>query len=266
MTDLLLEDYSYLDTPEILSYIFHPRKDNDESKTSLIARDILIPVEKDINISGRFYMAGSSFPNILFFHGNGEISGEYDYIANKYNAYGINFLSVDFRGYGKSDGNPTVFYMMKDCHTIFNYITGWLKKQNYCNTLFVMGRSLGSASAIEIACSYEKKISGLIVESGFASMIPLLKFLGADISFLNYKEDEKRENYGKIKKIKKPVLIIHAEEDTLIPFSDGQKLFNSASSLNKKLVKIKGAGHGDIFFKGMDKYLCAIKNFIDSGI
>ncbi len=266
MADLPPEEYSYLDTPEILSYIFHPRKDTGILKNSLTAKDILIPVEKDINISGRFYMAGSSSPSILFFHGNGEISEDYDDIAHEYNACGINFLSVDFRGYGRSDGKPTVCYMMKDCHTIFNYVTDWLKKQNYSGKLFVMGRSLGSASAIEVACSHEHIISGLIVESGFASMLPLLKFLGADISFLNYKEDEKRENYGKIKKIKKPVLIIHAEEDRLIPFSDGQKLFDLAGSLNKKLVKIKEAGHGDIFFKDMDRYLCAIKDFTDKAV
>lgn len=53
-------------------------------------------------------------PTLLFFHGNGEIVEDYDDIAQIYLKLGINFLPVDYRGYGRSTGSPTVTAMMRD--------------------------------------------------------------------------------------------------------------------------------------------------------
>lgn len=64
--------------------------------------------------------------------------------------------------------------------------------------LFVMGRSLGSASAIEIASTYASEIGGLIVESGFAYIIPLLKLLGIDVDAIRIYEDKCPSNTQKI--------------------------------------------------------------------
>jgi pimeloyl-ACP methyl ester carboxylesterase len=49
-----------------------------------------------------------------------------------------------------------------------------LKENNIEGKIIIMGRSLGSASALEICSYYHEKIDGLIVESGFAYAIPLL--------------------------------------------------------------------------------------------
>ena len=68
---------------------------------------MLIPVEKDEVVGGRFHMAEKSAPNILFFHGNGEIVADYDDMGPLYNRMNISFLPVDYRGYGRSTGKPT---------------------------------------------------------------------------------------------------------------------------------------------------------------
>ena len=65
------------DKDTILNSIFFPRsayKDKDE-------KDHLISVEESINIGTRFFLNDKNFPNILFFHGNAELSQEYDDIA-----------------------------------------------------------------------------------------------------------------------------------------------------------------------------------------
>ncbi|MCK7515883.1 MAG: lysophospholipase [Desulfobacterales bacterium] len=85
--------------------------------------------------------------NILFFHGNGEIVDDYDDLGPFYNRLGINFLAVDYRGYGNSTGKPTTSAMLADCHVIFKFVNDWLREKGYTGALIVMGRSLGSASA-----------------------------------------------------------------------------------------------------------------------
>ena len=80
----------------------------------------------DMVVGGRFHMAEKSAPNILFFHGNGEMVADYDEMGPLYNRIGINFLPVDYRGYGRSTGQPTITAMMRDCHVIFDFAKKWL--------------------------------------------------------------------------------------------------------------------------------------------
>ncbi len=252
-------NYSVLDRPEILTLLFHPRLESSAPTTSGIS--ITIPVEEDVAIGARFHMADKAFPNILFFHGNGEIVSDYDDFGAMYNRMGINFLPVDYRGYGSSTGRPTVSAMMKDSHTILDFTTDWLQEKGYSGPLVLMGRSLGSASVLELAATHASRIDGLIVESGFAYAGPLLRLLGIDAVSLGFREEEGFGNIDKIRSFEKPTLIIHAEYDRIIPFSDARALYEHSPAKEKRLVKIPDAGHNDLFFSGLTTYLGAIKTF-----
>jgi fermentation-respiration switch protein FrsA (DUF1100 family) len=252
-------DYTILDRPEILAYLFHPRQEWTEPGESSLGQDVMIPVEPDVMVGARFHMTGQSFPNILFFHGNGEIVADYDELGPIYNQMEINFLPVDYRGYGRSSGTPTVSAMMKDCHVIFEYVENWLKEKGYHDSLIIMGRSLGSASTLELADTHEERLDGLIIESGFAYAGPLLRLLGADPVRLGFKEETGFANLDKIKRFNKPTLIIHAERDHIIPFSDGEALYNASTASDKTFLKIPNANHNDIFSRGLHEYLNAVK-------
>ncbi len=257
-------DYTALDQPQVLACLFHPRKEYAGHATAVSARDVLIPVADDIVVGGRFHMAHPEGPNILFFHGNGEIVADYDDLGPVYNQMGFNFLPVDYRGYGRSSGRPTVTAMMQDCHTIFDFARHWLQDNRYRGPLVVMGRSLGSASALELAWQHPSQISALVIESGFAYAGPLLQLLGVNLAAVGFAEEEGFGHTEKIKAFEKPTLIIHAEYDHIIPFSDGQALFDASPSPDKHLLKIPGANHNDIFMRGMADYLAAIKSLAES--
>ena len=62
----------------------------------------------------------------------------------------------------------------------------------------------------------------------------------------------------KISSVTRPTVIIHAEFDHIIPFSDGKALFEASAATDKTLVKIPGANHNDIFMRGLDRYLEAV--------
>jgi pimeloyl-ACP methyl ester carboxylesterase len=272
MKDISKIDYAALDRPEVLMFLFHPRSEPDvssfqtaESETRIAERkDILIPVQKDIAIGARFHMAEKSGGNLLFFHGNGEIVADYDELGAVYNQRGINLLAVDYRGYGRSGGKPTVTTMMQDCHVIFHFVRKWLQQNNFTGPILLMGRSLGSASVLELAATYKNLVDGLIVESGFAYAGPLLTLLGIDFEALGFREEKGFRNVDKIKNFDKPTLIIHAEFDHIIPYSDGQTLHDACQSADKKMLKISGANHNDIFMRGPQEYLAAVKNIVET--
>ena len=263
MIDIEQIDYSHLDRPEILMFLFHPRPEELGPVPDNQGRDMLIPVEKGIQIGARFHLSDNSAPNILFFHGNGEIVADYDELGPIYNRLGINFLPVDYRGYGRSTGQPTITTMMRDGHVIFDFVINWLRENHYSGPLIPMGRSLGSASVLEIAYHYQDQIDGLIVESGFAYAGPLLQLLGINLKAIGFSENEGFQNVDKIRHFEKPILIIHAEYDHIIPFSDGQALYDACPSPDKSLLKIPGANHNDIFMRGLSEYLKAVKSLTD---
>ena len=262
MIDISKINYSSLDQPEILMILFHPRPEWGRSISSPDTAEIMIPVEPDIHIGARFHFSEKSACNILFFHGNGEIVADYDDFGQMLNQLGINFLAVDYRGYGRSTGNPTVSAMMRDCHIIFDYVIQWLNNQAYQGPLLLMGRSLGSASVLELAFHYAHQINGLIVESGFAYAGPLLQLLGINTTAIGFEEKHGFRNVDKIASFEKPTLVIHAEQDHIIPFSDGQTLFDACGAPQKSLLKIPGANHNDILMRGFKDYMAAIQELV----
>ncbi len=261
MIDISKIDYSHLDRPEILMSLFHPRPEWDNSGGK--GEDVMIPVEDEVEVGARFHLHNAQAPNILFFHGNGEIVADYDDMGPLYNRHGINFLTIDYRGYGRSGGQPSITSMMRDCHIVFHFVRKWLAEKGYSGPLIVMGRSLGSASALELAAHYEGEIAGLIIESGFAYAGPLLQLLGVDPDAIGFKEEKGFRNKDKIASFHKPTLIIHAEYDHIIPFSDGVALFEACPAPEKQFLKIPGANHNDIFIRGMAQYITAIKELVN---
>ncbi|MBU2647414.1 alpha/beta hydrolase [bacterium] len=256
------KDYTAFDHPSILQFLFNPRPEWGVPAAPETFQEILIPVEDNVVVGSRFYSIEKSGPVILFFHGNGEIVEDYGDLAQLYRQRHINFFPVDYRGYGKSTGMPSVSTMMNDCHVIFETISALLKNEGYTGPLIVMGRSLGSAAALELADSYRDRIDGLIVESGFAFALPLLQLIGIDIKRIGIREEQGFSNFSKIAGFDKPTLIIHAELDHIIPFSEGEYLFNNSPAKAKNLLMIPRANHNNIFAIGLDAYLQSIQNLI----
>lgn len=262
MIDLATIDYDALDCPEVLNFLFHPRPDWGPAVGNMAAQDIFVPVAKDVTIGARFHLAAPEAPNIFFFHGNGEIVSDYDDLGPVYRSLGVNFLPVDYRGYGRSSGTPSVTSMMRDCHRIFDHLRQWLKENGYWGPIVVMGRSLGSASAVALAAAYPMAVAGLIVESGFAEMAPLLRRLGVNLEALGLASQPMLQNRDGMRRVNCPTLVIHAENDHIIPFADGVALYNACASNNKRLTEIPHADHNNIMAVGFESYLAAIRDFM----
>ncbi len=248
-------DYAILDQPEILQFIFYPRKDFTNCPAN--ATDLFIPVDNNISIACRFYVKDQSSSSLLFFHDNGEVVSDYDFVAPLFTGLGINLFVADYRGYGSSGGSPTFASMVRDAHIVFKAFAAMLRQGQYTDNLFVMGRSLGSIPAIEVASHYQEQIKGLIIESGLANVARLLGYVG----FPGWRDMEFPNLVG-LRAISLPTLIIHGECDSLIPATEARDLFQNVAAQNKRLVIIAGADHNDVMVKGLQQYFAAIKEFV----
>jgi alpha-beta hydrolase superfamily lysophospholipase len=255
-----MPDYSLIDQPSTLMYIFYPRKDSTLCPEN--AFEILAPVDDHVSVQCRFYIGNQKWPWILFFHGNGEVVSDYDEIAPLYHQRRLNLVVADYRGYGKSDGIPTLTDLVQDAHAILREIKKELSKRGLRSDLWIMGRSLGGISAIELAYRYQDAIRGIIIESGFLSVVRIMMHLGISIRGTNLEKID-QECLEMIQKIFIPTLIIHGERDTLVPLKEARDIFKHLGTDRKELLVIPSANHNDIMLVGFQKYFDALQRFIE---
>ena len=158
---------------------------------------------------------------------------------------------------------PSGTYMMRDAHVIFKEVRYWLQDAKLTGPLIIMGRSLGCACAIELAVSKEEDIAGLIIESGFALTVPLLKCLGIDTQALGITEADGFKNAQKIEQFTKPTLIIHAQYDQLIPVMSAEILQAQCAARSKEFHMVPGADHNTVLMRAGKLYFEIIKRFTD---
>jgi uncharacterized protein len=177
---------------------------------------------------------------ILYFHGNaGDLSG-WQYIAQDFTSLDYSFLIIDYRGYGKSTGVITEKGLYEDGEAAYQFL---VNQKGYApHEIIIYGRSIGTGVAVETAARHKPK--GVILESPFTSLKKLARqkvpFLLPGL-LLKYHFD----NLGKINSIKSPILFIHGSDDSLIPASHTDQLFEKFSGRKKKII-IEGADHNDL--------------------
>ncbi len=255
-------DYSLIDNSSLLQFLFYPRPEHSDPPEN--AFDMMVPVEEGVEVHCRGYWAQEDSPWLLYFHGNGEVVSDYDFFAPYYREAGLNLLVADYRGYGKSTGSPTFGRIVADAPMILEAAEKELTRRELLqDRLWVMGRSLGSICALELADRCAHQLQGLIIESGFLSIVRLIRHLGLPSpGDLNELEAEARK---KVSRITLPTLVIHGERDQLVPLEQGEELYRALASEQKKLFTIPLADHNNIFFVETENYLEEIRKMVLGG-
>ena len=261
-------DLSFLDRPEILETVFPV-----VYSPLFLLHYLQVPmpdiptysieVEEGIKINCGFWVSGKEYPSILYFHGNGETVASHDWIAPFYNQRGINLFVADYRGYGSSNGKPTISNMISDAHIIFKGFKETIRKEGFKKRVFLMGRSLGSMPAIELAFNYQDEICGLIIESGAANNFRRLwDYLEVPDKETVFSEESLFLNKVKIRQVRKPTLIIHGEYDQIISVEEGEELYQNSGTQDKRILIIPGADHNDVMVVNQSLYFDTIEQFI----
>ena len=249
---------SIFDSKEFNQNLFFPRSDDGEDFGS--ADEIFVEVEPNCKIHVRRHPSSKAKFSLLFFHGNGEIISDYDGLKKYFHALGCEFIVCDFRGYGKSEGTPTLRNTLIDASSIYNFLknNGKLKSR-----VCVMGRSLGSAPAIDL-CVQFSEISCCVVESGYADPIPLVERRGLRIDKTTTAENKLFNNSEKIRLVTCPILIMHGEDDFLIIPQEAVLNHKNAGSKHKVLNILKGVGHNDMMMAHDNAYFKNLNSFFSS--
>jgi len=194
--------------------------------------------------------------DIVYFHGNGgNLSLWLPVLASLYR---LNYrvLAVDYRGYGLSTGSPTEAGVYLDAEATVRHAA---RDRASGRPLVFWGRSLGAA----IAASATRVVvpDGLVLESGFpdkAAVIraqPVLRALNVFGSY-RFATVELLDGFAR------PVLVMHGDRDSIVPFQLGRELFAGLSA-PKQFVAIKGADHNDFFDENRREYWDPVIRFIE---
>jgi pimeloyl-ACP methyl ester carboxylesterase len=190
------------------------------------------------------------------------VVSDYDEVSLFYHKNGLNLVVGDYRGYGVSSGIPTLTDLAQDAHDIFKQVRQDLSRRNLRKDLRVMGRSLGGISAFELAYHYQEEIKGLIIESGFPSVVRIMAHLGMPTDGMGLEKID-QECLERIEKISIPSLIIHGDQDWLVPLENAKDIYQHLGTREKELLIIPSATHNDIMLVGFKEYFNALQQFIE---
>lgn len=194
---------------------------------------------------------------VLFFHGNGGNLALWSDVVVELRRRDFSVLAVDYRGYGDSTGRPSERGIYIDANAAVDWFTGRLRKPDV--PVIFWGRSLGTPVAASAAAHHRP--DALVLESPFADVgaifgaNPIWRFflLFSSYSFPTLRLLERYDG---------PLLVIHGDRDTIIPFRAGRDLFDRAPAGRKEFAVIRGADHNDLHVVDPVNYWAAIDRFV----
>jgi uncharacterized protein len=176
---------------------------------------------------------------LLYAHGNGgNLSYEGGLLRYFQEDLQVCSLIFDYRGYGRSEGVPTVEGVLEDARAARTILARRAAIKE--TQIVLMGRSLGGAVVIQLAA--ESAPRGLIVESAFSSLRDAAAYHYPKLAWLV--PAAKLDSATQIARFKGPLLQSHGDADRTIPYSLGEKLFKAANE-PKRFVTIPGGDHND---------------------
>ena len=152
---------------------------------------------------------------------------------------GYSVLLISYRGYDGNLGNPTELNLISDSALALKQ---FLKTENFsAKDIVLFGESLGSGVVVALATQYAVK--GVIFDGAYSSIAEVGQGAYPWIPVQWMLKDQWR-SITRIKKVISPTLFIHSKKDAVVPFSLGQKLFQSANQ-PKKYIWLEHTGHND---------------------
>lgn len=237
---------------------FHPKRSLLYTPETCAAAPENYFISTTDNLTLHAWLFRTKKPNpkgtVLFYHGNANnISTESIGMLWLLDA-GYNLFTFDYRGYGASEGKPSISGILQDSSDV---IDAFMEIKNIDKfNLILYGQSLGGAGAVYAAANspYGDKFKVLIIDSTFtswrdmareaASKIPVTWAFQYPISWGFPDNMSSKDFIGKSKAGN--ILIVHSKADKLIDFSNSETLFKLAND-PKQLILFDNASHASIF-------------------
>lgn len=191
-----------------------------------------------------WYVApGKGQPVTLFLHGQG---GRLAMQTNRWRRLreaGLGVLAISYRGYPGSTGSPTEEGLHLDARAAYR----WLRQRHEARDIVLHGHSLGSGVAVRLATEVE--VGAVVLEAPFTAAVDVAaeRMPWLPVRLLMLDQFRSRERIGQVRA---PVLIVHGDRDSVIPFAHGERLFALARE-PKAFERMAGGDHNSLVRDGL---------------
>ncbi|MCA9897533.1 MAG: alpha/beta hydrolase [Ardenticatenaceae bacterium] len=197
---------------------------------------------------------------LIYVHGFGGNRGALLAQAAAMHGYGYGALLLDMRHHGDSGDSVSTwgYAEANDVIAAYNYLL--TRPEVDASRIGLVGKSMGGAAVAQAAAQLPDT-AVLILESTYSSfeenLVNIMPSIGRGPGFLapyvfNRMDAATSEPLTEIRtvdtvtQLTMPLLLVHGEQDRLVPLAQGQAIFAAANE-PKQLYTVPGAGHLDIF-------------------
>ena len=222
------------------SLIYFPSvyPEGDWEPKGLPVEDVWFESDDGVQLHGWYVPQQNARAAVLFCHGNGgTITHRIDTLEMLHGRSNASVLIFDYRGYGRSRGNPNEAGVLADARAARRWLAA---HENIPESdVVLMGESLGGAVAVDLAARDGAR--ALVLESTFSSL--------PDVAAHHYPWLPVRwamrsrfDSEAKIADYHGPLLMVHGDADTIVPLRFGRRLFEAANE-PKQFILLHGHDH-----------------------
>ena len=198
-------------------------------------KEIVIRTKDSSNLSALLFKADSSKGVILYLHGNTDALDKWGGAAQIYTALNYDVFMLDYRGYGKSQGNiRNEAQLYSDVQDTYSYVKTIYPEDN----IIVLGYSIGTGPAAMLAAYNRPK--KLILQAPYYSLPDAMRHLRPSFDTTNIAFHFNIDKF--LPKTSAPVIIFHGDADKMFYYGSSLKLKNLFKP-SDELITLKGAGH-----------------------
>jgi hypothetical protein len=240
---------------------FHPVRHSPRAEWKLPERgeEVWFTNSQGKKLNGCYLPAAKSGApgTVLYAHGNGGNLTYVNGVAQQLSQAGLNVLTFDYQGYGKSEGSvPDEIGLYADGDAAFDYLIH--QRGVKTRELLLYGTSLGTTVITDLAS--RRECAGIILEAGLSSADEMANHAVPWLPrWLHFLGKNRFESARKLKNIRCPVLITHGDQDEVIPTEQGRRLYASANE-PKRLVIVPGGTHW--LPSSGEKYFAEVSGFL----
>jgi fermentation-respiration switch protein FrsA (DUF1100 family) len=211
--------------------------------------DVYITTADGVRLHGWWLPAtDKALGSVLHLHGNAANVSNHLPLVAWLPAAGFNVLMLDYRGFGRSQGRPTLDGVVEDAAAALRHLRA--RPGVDAQRLIVLGQSLGGATALRLLARDSDGVRLAVIEAAFASYrgiardaalrsVVLAPFLPVALPALPPRE---ADPVAALPAIRVPILILHGTADEVIPFAHGEQLA-AAAPAGTEFIRIEGARH-----------------------